>query len=360
MISIWRTSAVQPTHSDNAVAEKSEDAAVRTPGSSSPRTWKVSTLFQNHSILALIIGLTALFSILLPRTFPTTANLQGLALGQAVSALLALSVLLVLVVGEFDLSVGYTLGLSAVLTAKLAGESGLPVPLTVTIALLAGAFVGLASGLLVARLRVVSLIATLGVGLAVSGVTVGVSGGMTLSQNIPSVFRTFVQTEILGVGSAVWIVALIALVMYIVLTKTPFGSKVYAVGGSEQVARMVGIRVRLIKCVMFSAAGALAALAGIMQLGLAGAANPSFGANLLLPAFAATFLGATTVRPGFFNVAGTMLAVVLLAVGFSGLSLLGAPFWFQPVFQGAALVIGVVLSQSISKSGRKARAKKPA
>lgn len=344
---------MQHTHSPRDTAESASTEAYdrqatpeRTPG-------RFVSLAQNHSIALMALFLIALFSILLPRTFPSSANLQGLAQGQAVSALLALSVLLVLVIGEFDLSVGYTLGLSAVLTAKLTGVFDLPVALTVILSLGAGALIGLLSGLLVARLKVVSLIATLGVGLAVSGITVGVSGGMTLSQNIPTAFATFVQTKILGIGSAVWVVALIAVVIYVVLTKTPFGSKVYAVGGSEQVARMVGIRVRLIKCVMFATAGALAALAGIMQLGLAGAANPSFGANLLLPAFAAAFLGSTTVRPGFFNVVGTMLAVVLLAVGFSGLSLLGAPFWFQPVFQGVALVVGVVLSQTLSKSPRR-------
>jgi len=135
-----------------------------------------------------------------------------------------------------------------------------------------------------------------------------------------------------------------------VLTKTPVGTKIYATGSSERVAEMVGIRVPLLKCAMFALAGATAAMAGMMQLGLAGAANPSFGANLLLPAFAAVFLGSTTVRPGFFNVAGTLLAVILLAVGFSGLSLLGAPFWLQPVFNGVALIVGVILSKWVSSS----------
>ena len=320
---------------------------VRTPRSA---TELVSGVFHRHSILLLIGVLSVVFSVMAPETFPTMANFQGLALQNSVATLLALAVLLVVVVGEFDLSVGYTLGLSAVLSAKLTSELGVSVPLTILATLAVGTLVGLASGLLVARLKVVSLIATLGVGLAVSGLTVGVSGGQTISQNIPDFFSNLIQTKILGLAAVVWIVLAVAALMYIVLTKTPAGVKIYATGGSERVAEMVGIRVPLLKCAMFALAGATAALAGMMQLGLAGAANPSFGANLLLPAFAAVFLGSTTVRPGFFNVAGTLLAVILLAVGFSGLSLLGAPFWLQPVFNGVALIVGVILSSWVSST----------
>jgi ribose transport system permease protein len=307
---------------------------------------KILALAGRHTILLLIVVLFIVFSAIEPDTFPTRANLQGLAVGQAVSALLALSLLLVVVAGEFDLSVGYILGFSAVLAAKIGGTGNLPGILVVVLSLAAGTVFGLMSGTLVARFRVNSLIATLGVGLAVSGLSVGVSGGQILSSNIPAIFSDMATTKVLGFELALWIVAIVAIVMYVVLVKTPAGRKMYAAGGSERVARMVGIRVRLLKTVVFAVAGMLAALVGMLQLGLSGAANPSYGSNLLLPAFAAVFLGSTTVRPGFFNVWGTVLAVVLLAVGFSGLSLMGVPFWVEPVFDGLALVIGVLLSRS--------------
>jgi ribose transport system permease protein len=305
----------------------------------------LSGLLRHHIILLLIVALIIVFSILEPRTFPTLANFHGIVLGQAVSTLLALAVLLVVVTGEFDLSVGYILGFSAVLGAALTGVAGLPALVGFGASLIAGGLIGLLSGTLTARLGVNSLIATLGVGLAVSGLSVGVSGGQILSTNIPRFFATMARTPILGLGSAAWIVLVIAVVMYVVLTKTPVGRKLYATGGSEQVARLVGIRVRLLKTMAFVIAGVLAALAGSLQLGLSGAANPSFGSNLLLPAFAAVFLGSTTVRPGFFNVWGTILAIILLAVGFSGMSLAGAPFWMEPVFDGVALIVGVLLSR---------------
>jgi ribose transport system permease protein len=315
----------------------------------------LTTFVRRQSILILVVVLFCVFSVLAPATFPTVDNLRGLALGQSVSALLALAVLMVVVSGEFDLSAGYVLGFSAVLSAKLAGELGWSPVVAIVAALLAGAVFGLVSGTLVARLRVHSLIATLGVGLAVSGLSVGVSGGQTLSTNIPAIITNLARHRILGLEAAIWLVLLVAVVMYVVLVKTPLGRKIYAVGGSETVARMVGIRVQLLKTGMFVAAGLLAALAGLLQLGLSGAANPAYGSNLLLPAFAAVFLGSTTVNPGFFNVWGTLLAVALLAIGFSGLGLMGVPFWVEPVFDGLALIVGVLLSRWTAKEGVMAR-----
>jgi ribose transport system permease protein len=345
----------EPTAIQEQPLVTSSKVAASEEGSSVGRV--ISGAFQRHTILILILVLTVVFSLLAPSTFPSIANFQGLSLQNSVSTMLALAVLMVVVVGEFDLSVGYTLGFSAVLAAKLSADLGVSVPVTIVVTLIAGTLIGLISGLLVTRFNVVSLIATLGVGLAVSGLTVGVSGGQTISRNIPDFFSNMVQTKFLGLGAAVWLVLIVAVVLYVVLTKTPAGAKIYATGGSERVARMVGIRVPLLKCTMFALAGTTAALAGMMQLGLAGAANPSFGANLLLPAFAAVFLGSTTVRPGFFNVVGTLLAVVLLAVGFSGLSLLGAPFWLQPVFNGVALIVGVILSEWVASSVGERKAK---
>jgi ribose transport system permease protein len=315
----------------------------------------LTTFVRRQSILILVVVLFCVFSVLAPATFPTVDNLRGLALGQSVSALLALAVLMVVVSGEFDLSAGYVLGFSAVLSAKLAGELGWSPVVAIVAALFAGAVFGLVSGTLVARLRVHSLIATLGVGLAVSGLSVGVSGGQTLSTNIPAIITNLARHRILGLEAAIWLVLLVAVVMYVVLVKTPLGRKIYAVGGSETVARMVGIRVQLLKTGMFVAAGLLAALAGLLQLGLSGAANPAYGSNLLLPAFAAVFLGSTTVNPGFFNVWGTLLAVALLAIGFSGLGLMGVPFWVEPVFDGLALIVGVLLSRWTAKEGVMAR-----
>jgi ribose transport system permease protein len=98
--------------------------------------------------------------------------------------------------------------------------------------------------------------------------------------------------------------------------------------------------------IAFTVGGMLVALTAALELGQAGGADPSYGPNLLLPAYAAVFLGSTTIRPGFFNVFGTVIATFVLAVGFTGLTILGVPYWMEPVFNGVALVIGVLLSRS--------------
>jgi ribose transport system permease protein len=180
----------------------------------------------------------------------------------------------------------------------------------IIIVLLTGIAIGCLNGILVARLRVHSLITTLGIGFAISGLTVGVSGGQTLFAGVPPVIPTLTNTSILGVKSSVWFDLAFAIAVYITLVHTPFGRRVYAVGGSERVARLAGVRTHGIKIAAFAIAGLFAALACLMQLGEAGAADPSFGINLLLPAFAAIFLGATTIRPGYFNVWGMIVAIL--------------------------------------------------
>ena len=96
----------------------------------------------------------------------------------------------------------------------------------------------------------------------------------------------------------------------------------------------------------FAAAGLWSAIAAIFELGQSGAANRCFGPELLLPAYAASFLGVTTYRPGYFNVPGALVAIVLLAVGFNGLNLLGAPYWLQPIFNGIVLILAVITANA--------------
>ena len=307
---------------------------------------------SRFGLVAFLIILIILFSVLEPQTFPTVAMAKTILVQQTVIMLLALSVLPIVIVGEFDLSVGYVLGLSAVVIAAL-GERHFGGPAALIIAILVTAAIGLVNGVLVSVLRIPSMIATLGVGLAVGGLTVGVSGGATLVLGIPALIPALSSTSFAGLSTAVWIVLAACLVAYAVFAHTPTGRRMYAVGGSQVVARLAGIRTVRVKTLAFVAGGVIVAIAGAIELGQAGGANPSFGPSLLLPAYAAVFLGSTTIRPGFFNVWGTVIAVLVLAVGFTGLTLIGVPYWTEPVFDGAALIIGVLLSRGeVRRAGR--------
>lgn len=302
-------------------------------------------LLQRYGALLMLILVCIVFSILSPSSFATKQNAVTILEQEAVLACLSLGLLFPIAVGEFDLSVGYVLGFTAVEAAALGGKAHMAGGLIIVVVILTGVAIGALNGILTARFGIHSLIATLGVGFAVSGGTVGVSGGTTLFEGIPEIIPQISNTDILGLKSAVWVVLVLAIVLYVVLTFMPFGKRIYAVGGSERVARLAGVRTSAIKIAAFAIAGGMAACAGLLQLGQSGGATPNLGVELLLPAFAAIFLGATAIRPGTFNVWGTIIAILLLSAGFTGLGLQGVPIWVEPIFDGSVLLIAVLVTK---------------
>ncbi len=330
------------------------------PGQSEPRPRRLGAshsegpawvgFAQRYGAVLMLIVVCIVFSILSPDSFATKQNAVTILQQQAVLACLALGLLLPIAVGEFDLSVGYVLGFAAVEAAALGGKTSLPGGLIIPMVIVTGLLIGCLNGVLTSKFKIHSLIATLGVGFAVSGGTIGISGGTTLFQGVSPIIPKLSNTNILGLKSAVWIVFGLAIVLFAVLEFTPFGKRIYAVGGNERVARLSGVRTDMVKIAAFAIAGGMAACAGLLQLGQAGGATPSFGVNLLLPAFAAIFLGATAIKPGVFNVWGTIIAILLLAAGFTGLGLQGVPLWVEPIFDGTVLLAAVLVTRREARS----------
>jgi ribose transport system permease protein len=306
-----------------------------------------STILNRYATLLLLALLIVVFALASPK-FLTAQNWQNLIITQSVVACLTLAAILPLVAGEFDLSLGYLVGVLAMLGAYLAKHGGGTLEVVVAM-LAAGLLVGLINGVLTVSFKISSFIATLGVGIVLSGVTLGLSNGQVLFSNIPTALTDLGKGQILGVGTPVWLALALAAVLLYVLEHTPFGRRLYAVGGSERVAFLAGVRTGRVKVAAFTGAGLLVAIGAIFALGQSGAANPGFGADLLLPAYAAAFLGVTTYRPGYYNVPGAIIAIILLAVGFNGLNLLGAPFWVQPIFNGAVLLVAVITARAESR-----------
>jgi ribose transport system permease protein len=307
--------------------------------------------FERFGLVWILAVTIAVFSVLEPSTFATQGNFTSILQQQSVLACLSLGLLFPIAVGEFDVSLGYIVGFTAVEADALVEKSHLSGGLSVVLTLLTGVAIGTISGILVTRFSVHSLIATLGVGFAVNSLTIGVSGSQTLFSGVPPFLERIANsTPFFEIAGAVWVIFGIALILNFVLQHTPYGRKIYAVGGSERVARLAGIRTKAVKTSAFAIAGGLAALAGLLQLAETGGANPAYGIPLLLPAFAAVFLGATAIRPGYFNVWGTLIAILLLAVGFSGLNLRGVPFWVEPMFDGLMLLCAVLLAREEARS----------
>lgn len=343
---------MNPTNSPAPAAAGDLPAAAPPPAGRARRALSpqsiATTILSRYATVLLLLVLIVVFSLTTDK-FLTTQNWQNLIVTQAVVACLALAAILPLVAGEFDLSLGYLVGALAMLGAYLA-KHGADVVTIVAAMLAAGLLMGLFNGMLTVYFKISSFIATLGVGILLSGVTLGLSDGEVLFSGIPTTLTDLGSGSFLGIGTTVWLALLLAAILLYVLEHTPFGRRLYAVGGSERVAFLAGVRTGRVKMIAFGGAGLLVAIGAIFSLAQSGAANPGFGSDLLLPAYAAAFLGVTTYRPGYYNVPGTIVAIVLLAVGFNGLNLLGAPFWVQPIFNGAVLLIAVITARAESRA----------
>ena len=268
--------------------------------------------------------------------------------------IIALGALVPLMVGEFDLSVGANVELSSVLVAVLASQHGWSLPTAALAGVLIGGLIGLVNGVLVAVAGISSFIATLAVGSLASGLSLYLTDGSILFQGIPESLRTFAQGNAGGAVPKLLIVAAaVALVLWYLTERTPVGRQVVSIGLNKEAARLMGIRTRSLVVAAFVTSGLLAGFAGVLLLGRVGSASSGIGPTFLLPALAAGFLGATTIKVGRFNVVGTVIAVALVAVGLNGLQLNGAPVWVEPVFDGAVLAVAVGASRlAVLRSSR--------
>lgn len=294
-----------------------------------------------------IIGLFAMilfFSINAPGTFFSTANALNILSQASLTAIIAAGLTFTLVVGEFDLSIGYVASFVGLIVAGLMAKQGLPVPLAIILALLVGAGIGLINGTLITKVRINAVIATIGVGTMLSGIGFSYSS-FPIAMGIPRAFTEIaLGRPLFGVPNPVWVMLVVLLVLWTILNKTDIGQKMQAVGSNIEAARLSGIRVDRIKLFAFATAGFCAALTGILLTSLLGSGTLGAADGYLLDAFAAAFLGSATLRDGQFHIAGTLVGVLILAVGFNGLSIFGAPTNFQPIFKGAILILAVGLS----------------
>ena len=302
-------------------------------------------LAQRLALPVVWLLVIALFGALEPDTFLTAANIQTILGSQAVLAVLALGLLLPLTAGDYDLSVASVLSLSAMVTALLNVNQGWPIGLALAAALTAAAIVGVVNGALVVFLDLDSLITTLGTGAFVSGLVLWISGSETVGGVSDSLVNPVIVWDFLGIPLAFWYGLALCAALWYVLELTPLGRRLLFTGRGRSVARLSGVRVGRARFGALVAAATVAGAAGVLYAGTIGGADPSSGADFLLPAFAGAFLGATTITPGRFNPWGTLVAIYFLITGVTGLQLLGVESFVQQLFYGGALVVALVVSR---------------
>lgn len=327
------------------------------PGPSGPRagaprrSLSVSlTRFSGIYITALFI---LIFSLWVPDTFLTSATVKDILGSQAITAVVALGLLFSLAAGQYDLSTGSMVGASAMLTAWLTVEQGLSAAPAIAVALAFGFAIGAINALVVVGAGVHSFIATLGMSSVLLAIIQKVSDGQFLT-GVPEGITSIAAHQPLGIPILAVYAVVVAIIAWYVLEHTPAGRRMHATGAGLEASRLAGVATNRIVFWSLVASSTVAALAGVLLTAKVGSASPDQSSAYLLPAFAAALLGTTQVLPGRVNVAGTMVAIVLLAVGIKGLQLAGAENWVTNLFNGLALIIAV----SAANLGRVAQARR--
>jgi len=303
----------------------------------------------SYGLVIVVVVMIGIFAVLRPDTYLTASNLLSIATSQSITALLALAIVGVLIVGEFDLSFTTVFGIVQVLVIGLMTDSGVAWPLACVIGLAVGALTGVANAIMTVRLNVSSFVATLGISTILGGLAVGYSGGMILTGTLAKTFSALAQSAPLGVEMPIWYVVLVAGALYILLEFTATGRHMRAVGGNRAAARLAGISVGRAVTVAFVIAGLVSGFAAIISGSQLGSGQAVIAAGYLLPAYAGAFLGATTITPGRFNVWGTLVGVYLLGAGVAGLQQLGFAPWVQDLFNGAVLLLAVAVSGYLTR-----------
>ena len=319
------------------------------------RTPLIGRILENYALLILTV-LVFVFFAFYPASsaaFPTINNLNVILGSQAVVALIAIAALFPLISGYFDFSLGATAAMAQVLCAGFMANSGWPVWAAIVVPILIAGVVGAVNGYFVTRLHMSPFVTTLGMAMLLSGVTLWYTGGQTIVSGIDPAITKFGSMRFIGLPVVVYLVLAVAAVAWYFFTHTPYGRSLYAIGSNAASARLVGVRVDRNVWWSFIVAAAIAGGAGTIQLARMGSATASAGNELLFPALAAVFLGATAITPGFFNVVGTIIGAIFVSISVSGLTLSGASGWAANVFNGIALLAAVGLSTYLGRRKRR-------
>lgn len=300
--------------------------------------------FRTISALYIFAGMFVVFSLWVPDTFLDAGTWRSLLDNQALTALAAIALTIPLAAGIFNLAVGTEIGMGGILVAWLLHIEGVPIVPSMLLTVLAGAVIGLGSALLIVRARIDSFIATLGVSSILTALIAWVSSSEQIL-DLGAPFQAVATNQLLGITYPVWMALVVALVVWYVLERTPAGRRVYATGGSIDAARLAGVDVSLVIVLSLVSCGVIAAFTGVLASSRLATGDPTVGPSYLLPAFAAAFLGSTQFRGGRYNIAGTVVAVYVLATGVKGLQLAGAPVWIPDLFNGVALLVAVGMAK---------------
>ncbi|MGW2515671.1 ABC transporter permease [Streptomyces sp. NPDC001617] len=334
-----------PTRAAELPPSAPQRSAVFVPGALGRRA--VTALsFRNIGAVYVWLVIVVLFSVWAPDTFPTIITVKQVLNGNAVAGLVALSVVPPLAARVFDLSVAYTMSLTSVLTAHFLVSAGLGPGAAITLAMTAALLIGVVNGIVVVVLRVDSFIATLATGALIQSLITMVTNDSSITgvQLLAKPFASIAQLDAGGITLPVLYLLIAAVTIWFLLEHTATGRRLYATGFNADAARLQGVRTNRLRFLTLVASALLSGFAGIVFASSVGSGSPTAGTPYLLSAYAAAFVGATQLRAGRFNAWGTVLAVLLLGTGITGLGLATSAQWAASLFTGSVLIVALVLT----------------
>ncbi|HJP74897.1 MAG TPA: ABC transporter permease [Pseudonocardiaceae bacterium] len=315
-----------------------------TTATAAPRRldWRDPAFWSNNAVLFGLIVVVVVFAIMSPAFF-TAGNISDLLVSAAILVVLATGQQFAIVVAGIDLSIGSNLPWAAALLG-FGVTHGWSLPLSIILAIVGGTAVGVINGLVVTKLRINDFIVTLG--------TFGVMNGLALlltdANSVPvnSGFLQGLALNSLGPIRYFWLVALaVAVIAFVVLFKTKFGTHLLATGGNRDAARSMGIKVDRVRIAAYTISGLLVGLAAVLLVARTGTADPSLQTDQLLSSIAAVVLGGSSLFGGRASIVGTVAGALLLTVLINGFTLLNISQYYQPIAVGLVVLMSAVLSR---------------
>jgi ribose transport system permease protein len=313
-----------------------------------PVTAAPSVLSRLGPFLGLVLVIVV-FALLTdtPGQYLSARNFRIVVAQTVIVAIGAIGMTMIIVSGGIDLSVGSTIALTGVVTALVLQDGRAPV-LAIAAGLAAGLLIGMINGIAITRLRVVPFIATLGMLGVARGAAKWLAGQQTV--NVPETWVnelavTFPRPEWLLVAPGVWLTVLLAVLTVLVLRRTVFGRRVFAIGSNEAAARACGVAVDRLKVSIYSLAGLLFGLSGIMQMSRLRQGDPTVAVGTELDVIAAVVIGGGSLNGGIGSILGSMVGASIMAVLRNGSQQMGWPNYIQEIIIGAIIVVAVALDQ---------------
>ncbi len=303
---------------------------------------RVGPFLLGYGTLLGLVGLMLAFGALRPGIFLSASNLRNVLEQIAILGIISFTQTIVMVVGDFDLSVGSLASLSGVLVATLLiGGTSLPVALLAAVAI--GLLAGAINGVLVAYMRLSAFVATLAMMTSFAGLALFVTNGSTLF-GLPEGFLWLGQGRIGPLPLPVVVLATVGIVTWAALGHTTLGRRWYAIGGNPEAVRLAGINVDLVRFSAFLASGVGASIAGVILASRLASAHPTAGTPFMLMSIAAVFLGMTLSKEAQPNIPGTAVGVLILGVLSNGLNIMQVSSYVQQILTGLIIVLAVSLS----------------